>query len=111
MSVLADSCLLQDCNGNTATATVDLPFVQSSTATDDSYRYVGGRVTKVATQGVLVNDIAAPSCQSGALTAALVTAPVNGVLTGGLSRDGAFVYDPFSIPGEAGAAAARNGVN
>ncbi|WIA14215.1 hypothetical protein OEZ85_002754 [Tetradesmus obliquus] len=88
-----------DCNGNSATATVDLPFVAASTATDDSFRYVGGRVTKVASQGVLINDIAAPSCQSGALTAALVTAPVHGVLTGGLSRDGAFVYDPFSIPG------------
>jgi hypothetical protein len=36
---------LQECNGNTATATVDMPFVQGSTATDDSYRYVGGRVT------------------------------------------------------------------
>jgi hypothetical protein len=84
---------LTDCNGNTAEAPVTLNFQPQPTAKDDVYEYNGQPFTKLASTGVLANDVSEGSSEP--LTARLRAQAMNGFVS--MSRDGAYTYSPADM--------------
>jgi hypothetical protein len=74
--------LPQDCNGNSATGTVTLTYVQPVKATDDVYVQYGKTYQRSAREGVLANDVTPTGCPAGSVNASqiLLAGPQNGFL-------------------------------
>lgn len=95
---------ITDCNQKTATARVDLVYQPPPVATADSRPYTGAGFSVVA-PGVLGNDLIAPYCSPGTVTATIVTQARQGVVT--LQKDGSYAYVPKTTPGDCTQGSAR----
>ena len=77
------------CDSNVATVTITItPINDCPVGVDDAYTVdEGGTLTKIALDGVVINDTDA---EGDALTASLITTTTNGILT--FNADGSFTY-------------------